>query len=526
MKNPAIVHPDKCELTAVAAKLAARYMEQTEEAARKNRGQFFTPESVARYMASMFQNIPNDIRLLDSGAGLGILIAAVCDRVAKVEQPCKIEAVLFETDSDAASHLSSVVNRCEQSLENRGHRLTAEVREEDFVSNWETNDQSLFAGSANEPFDLAIMNPPYFKIRANSYHASVARRLGSSQPNIYSLFMALAIEQLRPGGELVAITPRSFCSGLYFRDFRKWLFRRADLLQVHTFGSRTDTFREAKVLQENVITHFRKRSATEARPKSVTMTRSWGRRFESIDSELLRSDQVIDDTCGDSVICVPEQPADVEILNVAETWRTRFSDTGLKISTGPVVMFRTRCFHREQANSTSVPLLTSHHVANGRIVWPREKKKWPSAFENSEASGKHLVPCQNYVLLKRFTSKEEKRRLSAGVLAAADFEVNHLALENHINYITHMDRDLTMEEATGVAAVFNSALMDRYFRSFSGNTQVNATEVRTMKFPDLPELTAIGSSLLNDLKAEPLQVVMDVLDVPKSLKTYLEGFAT
>ena len=67
-----------------------------------------------------------------------------------------------------------------------------------------------------------------------------------------------------------------------------------------------------------------------------------------------------------------------------------------------------------------------------------------------------------------------------------------LALENHINYVYHANRELTQDDIFGIAALFNSAFFDRLFRTISGNTQVNATEIRVVKFPDLERLAAIG----------------------------------
>ena len=98
------------------------------------------------------------------------------------------------------------------------------------------------------------MNPPYFKVRKDSEHAKLMRCIVHGQPNIYAFFMALGARLLKEHGELVAITPRSFCNGLYFRGFRRWYFDRVALDHVHIFESRTETFKHSNVLQENIIT--------------------------------------------------------------------------------------------------------------------------------------------------------------------------------------------------------------------------------------------------------------------------------
>ena len=66
---------------------------------RSDLGQFLTPAPVARLMASMFGDLPKDVRLLDAGAGVGGLTAAfvaeVCSRGRKTGA---LSATAFEVD--------------------------------------------------------------------------------------------------------------------------------------------------------------------------------------------------------------------------------------------------------------------------------------------------------------------------------------------------------------------------------------------------------------------------------------------
>jgi adenine-specific DNA-methyltransferase len=120
------------------------------------------------------------------------------------------------------------------------------------------------------------------------------------------------------------------------------------------------------------------------------------------------------------------------------------------------------------------------------------------------------------VLIKRFSSKEERRRLTASCLLKADFPFPYLGIENHVNYVYHADRGLVEDEVYGIAALFNSNLIDRYFRTISGNTQVNATEIQGMKFPDLRTLARIGRQVRRNT-AEAEAVVLKELGVGGSL---------
>jgi adenine-specific DNA-methyltransferase len=132
------------------------------------------------------------------------------------------------------------------------------------------------------------------------------------------------------------------------------------------------------------------------------------------------------------------------------------------------------------------------------------------------------VPARNYVLLKRFSSKEEKRRLTAGCFLRRQAPSTHLGIENHVNYVYHGERELTEDETFGIAALFNSRLIDRYFRAISGNTQVNATEIRAMSFLDLEWLGRIGKQVRRNT-AEAERIILGELGISGSLRKCLVG---
>src|SRR5262249_47831441 len=141
------------------------------------------------------------------------------------------------------------------------------------------------------------------------------------------------------------------------------------------------------------------------------------------------------------------------------------------------------------------PLFLVHHVKPFATAWPSKKRNKPTAFHVCPDSLRLLVPARNYVLLRRFSAKEERRRLTASCYLKDHASPRYLALENHLNYVYHARRELNVNEVYGLTALFNSALLDRYFRILSGNTQVNATEIRAMPFPDLEMISRIGNQI-------------------------------
>ncbi|MCQ3808906.1 MAG: restriction endonuclease, partial [Acidimicrobiia bacterium] len=84
----------------------------------------------------------------------------------------------------------------------------------------------------------------------------------------------------------------------------------------------------------------------------------------------------------------------------------------------------------------------------------------------------------------RFTSKEQRRRVVAGVYLPVE-GYDHVAFENHVNVVHRNRAPIKQSEAVQLAEFLNSELVDTYFRMFSGSTQVNASDLRRMRFPHL-----------------------------------------
>jgi hypothetical protein len=96
-------------------------------------------------------------------------------------------------------------------------------------------------------------------------------------------------------------------------------------------------------------------------------------------------------------------------------------------------------------------------------------------------------------VVRRFSSKEEKRRIVATVVRPESFPgATRLGFENHLN-VFHVNRQGLPEAlARGLAVFLNSSAVDAEFRRFSGHTQVNATDLRRMKYPDREALLELG----------------------------------
>ena len=190
---------------------------------------------------------------------------------------------------------------------------------------------------------------------------------------------------------------------------------------------------------------------------------------------------------------IPLCGEDLKLVDVMRSWPNTLRSLGLEISTGPVVPFRATDFLAHSAvGGSTVPLLWMQHVRPMRVSWPLAVCDKPEWIKVSADSTKLLVADKTYVLIRRFSAKEEKRRLVSAPLIQGSLNSDMVGLENHLNYIRGVWKDLDDELAYGLSALLNSACLDRYFRISNGNTQVSATELRAMPLPAEDEIRSIG----------------------------------
>ncbi len=470
---------------------------------RKNGGHYFTPTVIGRFMAEHHSYSEPHLRVLDPGSGAGVLSAAVCEAASKSNIVKSLHVDAYEAEPLLAdlTHLTLTFSR--EWLALRGVTLTFDVVCGDFVLGHAATLKAIFNANGHEmdsdnlrhSYDLVISNPPYFKIRKDDPRAIAWSSVVHGQPNIYTLFMAVSAELLSESGKLVYIVPRSFASGPYFRKFREVFFRSVVPTAIHLFESRKDVFRNQTVLQENLILTGRKRMDGEASDESQVLV-SHSKATEDLANRkrlLVGLDSVLDLGRKNKELCIPVCPEDLALVQTVRKWPETLRSLGLDISTGPVVPFRATQFLAHAASGLSaVPLLWMHNVRPMRVEWPSTATHKPQWIEAVPTSTKLLVRDETYVLLRRFSAKEEKRRLVAAPLVQGRLNARTVGLENHLNYIRGVSRCLDEELALGLAALFNSVFLDRYFRVSNGNTQVSATELRAMPLPDECVIRSIG----------------------------------
>lgn len=470
-------------------------------------GQFLTPNHVADFMASLFSFKPTEVHLLDAGAGKGALTKALVSRFCLAEhRPKRIAVTAYELDGTLIEALLGTLRSCQLECERVGIQFSSIVHNEDFIAAAASILRNDFFSPELPVFNVAIVNPPYRKLRSDSSARLWLRSVGIETSNFYTGFVALIIKLLAKGGELVAITPRSFCNGPYFKPFRAELLDTMSLHRLHLFESRSAAFGKDNVLQENVIMHAIK---GEKQLQDVTISSSSGRPNGTVSERRAPYREVVSPNDLERFIHVglgdEHKRAEIAINSLEAT----LTDLDLTVSTGRVVDFRAKNFLREQASSDTAPLIYPCHFNGGLVVWPKKDSKKPNAIMIHDKTRELLVPAGFYVLVKRFSSKEERRRIVACIYDPARIPAELVAFENHLNYFHIRGHGLPMFLARGLAAFLNSTVIDSYFRQFSGHTQVNATDLRKLNYPTTAALENLGRKIQHPISQDALDELLE-----------------
>lgn len=455
---------------------------------QRHYAQFFTPVAIANLMASFFEIEREEVRVLDAGAGTGALTKAIVRRYCNAAiRPSSINVILFEVDDVLIPELRASMLLCEQQCLAAHIAFSFKIENEDFVL-CASRDLELF-GRRLGSFSAAIVNPPYQKIRSDSAARAALSSTGIKTTNLYTGFLALILRLLEPGGELVAITPRSFCNGAYFRPFRADLLESVAVKRLHVFESRKAAFVADGVLQENVILYAVKNAAQES---SLIVSSSDGSSGGAIAARKVAFSDVVNKNDSEKFIHLPVNDALANAKRVLRLLTSSLADLGITVSTGRVVDFRARDFLKNEPGQRTAPLIYPAHLDGMSIRWPLVGGRKANAIAVTEDTQGLLVQSGVYVLTKRFTTKEERKRVVASVFDPEIIPDPLIAFENHLNYFHQDGRGLPRELAQGLAVYLNSSFVDLYLRRFSGHTQVNATDLRSLPYPDRDALNRLG----------------------------------
>ncbi len=431
---------------------------------RREKSQFFSSQSIAGYMAKQIE-IPEkkSLKVLDPGAGNGLLAVMMLRHILEVSMPESIEITFVENDKDILPILHSVSRQLIELNKLQAVKIVCAIQEDNFITDF-----------SSSSYDIVICNPPYAKITKKSREAEKLAYVVYGQPNLYALFAVKAVSLLNEGGQYVFITPRSWTSGYYFVKVREFLFNTITIRKIHLFNYRENVFSNEDILQETMIWSGSKGKGKEDIIRISTSENDGFKETSSIDVPFF---EIVSHN-EDKYLLLPLKEEDYELLKSMNGLRDTFDSLGYVFRTGPVVEFRKQELLSPTRTPQAIPMFRAANVKDGKFVFPANTEK----AQYIDTTKEPLLRFENTptILVKRLSAKEEKRRLQCCAYIPIPSEP-YVSLENHVNYLTKKDGgSLTEDEVSWAFSVISSEKYDRYFRMINGSTQVNAKDLNML----------------------------------------------
>lgn len=441
-----------------------KWAQSTSKAYSRQIGQVFTPIAMAHQLSSLLP----DSELLsikpciaDPGAGTGILSITLAARIYE-HYPTPLSIFGFETDRRVAEDFSRAWEMFQHQAEHQiDHYLF-----DSFAEHAETLLRSGAWPNLPKP-DFITTNPPFRKLARSSELSKLLAKYGIPVTNTYAAFVVLAVSWLREGGCLLAILPRSFASGDYFKKFRKWISKRMSVEHVMLFKSRS-CFRNC--LQENLCIYLKKKPNQSQRVRiTVSDTPTSTPDYDLI----LPASEII----ADSGWVLPRSAEDIELLNLNRQRPETMASLGLSFSTGKVEL------HRINGDIETPVIYARDFDARGCITWGETRK--PRMVNANKSQVLDLPKSGGYVALKRISANDGDRaqRLYPVWLSRESTGYAQICLDNHVQYFHRNGKALSQKRGEALVDFLLSEEAQAVIRSCSGTTQVNRADIEKLRFP-------------------------------------------
>jgi adenine-specific DNA-methyltransferase len=326
-------------------------------------------------------------------------------------------------------------------------------------------------------FDVVVCNPPYRKVPTKELAnlSQENRAICSGQPNLYAIFMAVAVRLTKRGGQIGLITPTSFLSGPSFRPLRKRLAADTEIRQVDLVEKRQGVF--VSVEQETAVTILQK-VARNAKRKETSVFAIGSEQ----PSELVGTASVPKDG---SVWVLPRAKGDVPLLAVLRARKHTLASYGYETRAGLFVPHRdkrrTRKERRGQARA--FPLIWCTDIGqDGRFEFDLTQHSKHFVVMRKKDDG--VVLRKPSVALQRTTAKDDSRRLVAAPISENVVKkYGGYVGENHVVFLLQGERAVC--DVNLLAKILRSKTVDRLFRCISGSVSVSSSELAELSLPDL-----------------------------------------
>jgi len=472
-------------------------------------GRFFTKPDTARLMANFCTlTDKHTLRVLDPGAGTGILSAALIERLCQSEHLREIDLVCYENNATylpmLRHNLDKIRRRCRKLY---GVKVAVNILEENYIlSGKESYTINLFRENTDY-FDYVIMNPPSELMAAQSPEALCVSDLFGGAVDLSYLFVAMATSALAQGGEMVMLLPTVFSTSPQLAKLRNFLFGETALRHLHLFCYK----KPGKPMKKEMVLHLSHRAPLPTDTVSITVSTDDG---TPANTELLPPQPLSTILRGeDKSMLLLRDTGEIQVMKYMQSLTCSFATFGLRMKTGLTLPSRYRDYLYDTPIPGTVPLIHPCSVTGGRVLFPANIK------------GQFLMPVipslmqpnHNMLLLHRIPAKSEKRRLVCGVYLSSQMaSQKFISTHNKLNYIDSTKGEIDPPFLYGLYAFLSSSICDTYVRLISKSTQVNAKELSNLPLPKADVLRRLGSQLISVRVYTPQycdKVIYDVLHV-------------
>ncbi len=160
------------------------------------------------------------VRILDAGAGSGILSCALLERLERMAFVQTIELTCYENDDNILGLLRENLHTYQT---NSKKDIQINIITDNYITSQYLDFHHMLGGKPEpKKYDFVIGNSPYMKIPKDAPEATAMPEVCYGAPNLYFIFAAMGLFNLDSEGEMVYIIPRSWTSGAYFKRFRQY----------------------------------------------------------------------------------------------------------------------------------------------------------------------------------------------------------------------------------------------------------------------------------------------------------------
>jgi len=200
---------------------------------RKQEGQYFTPDDVARVMAKRAHSFPKNKMWVDPCSGVGNLSYWLVRSQENPEDFLKNNIFLIDRDKLALFIARFILTI---NFQEKDKKLFENLKSRFVIAD--------FLLSENLPqYDYAILNPPYVVVEPD------IRFETSSARDLYAYFLEKII---KTSSGFVSITPQTFTNGQKFHSLRRLLLNNFDNIDIYCFDNVPDNiFRGIKFGSKN-----------------------------------------------------------------------------------------------------------------------------------------------------------------------------------------------------------------------------------------------------------------------------------